>query len=326
MAFKVRGVRLMNQIRGSWGWQLLASAVIVGGVATSGNCALGQVVGDTTLGAESSRVTSPIPGGFLINGGATRGTNLFHSFQEFSIPTNGIAFFNNALTIQNIISRVTGVSVSNIDGTIRANGTANLFLINPNGIVFGPNASLNIGGSFFASTATSAVFDNGFEFSATNPQAPPLLTVNVPIGLQYGANPGRIVNQSVAGLQVQPGRTLALVGGEVALEGGKLYAPDGRIELGSMARNSRLSLTPTLTGYTLGYQGVENFQDIRLTQAALVTSFGDSGGSIQVRGRNVTLTDGSQILANVLGGGKGGGLSVNASESVQVIGTSADGP
>jgi filamentous hemagglutinin family protein len=150
MAFKGHEVRLMNQFRGSWRWQLLASAVIFGGIATSGTCALGQVAEDTTLGAESSIVTSPIPGGFLIDGGATRGTNLFHSFSEFSVPTNGIAYFDNALTIQNIISRVTGASISNIDGVIAANGTANVFLINPNGIVFGSNASLNIGGVFFS--------------------------------------------------------------------------------------------------------------------------------------------------------------------------------
>ncbi len=319
---------MKNQVRGSWRWDLLISAVIVGGVATSGNCALGQVVGDTTLGAENSRVTSPIPEGFLINGGATRGTNLFHSFQEFSVPTNGTAYFNNAFNIENIISRVTGASVSNIDGVIAANGTANLFLINPNGIVFGSNTSLDIGGSFLASTARSVVFDNGFEFSATNPQAPPLLTINVPLGLQYGANPGRIVNQSIAngdGLEVQPGRTLALVGGDIAIEGGALFAPDGRIELGSVAGNSRVSLTPTNTGYAVVYGGVENFQDIRLTQEAFVSTDGDGGGSIHVQGRNVTLTEGSEITASLLGAGKGRGLSVNASDSVQVIGRSADG-
>jgi large exoprotein involved in heme utilization and adhesion len=224
---------------------------------------------------------------------------------------------------------VTGASVSNIDGEIRANGTANLFLINPNGIIFGPNATLNVGGSFLASTANSLIFDNGFEFSATNPQAPPLLTVNVPLGLQTGANPGRIVNRAIAnglGLVVQPGRTLALLGGEVALEGGILLAPDGQIELGSVAGNSRVSLTPNTTGYTLGYEGVENFQDIRLTQKAFVfTNTNVGGGTIQVQGRNVTLTDGSLITTATFGASKGGNLIVNASDSVQVIGTSVDG-
>jgi large exoprotein involved in heme utilization and adhesion len=144
--------------------------------------------------------------------------------------------------------------------------------------------------------------------------------------LQFGANPGSIVNQSIVGLAVQPGRTLGLVGGEVALEGGILFTSDGQIELGSVAGNSRVRLTPNITGYTLGYEGVENFQDIRLTQKALVLADANvGGGSIQVQGRNVTLTDGSAIATTTSGDGKGGNLIVNASDSVQVIGTSADG-
>src|SRR4028119_1049186 len=113
-------------------FKALGAITLAGGCATfSGNPLLAQVTPDATLGGESSRVTSPQPGGFEIDDGATRGTNLFHSFQEFSVPTNGFAYFNNALSIQNIISRVTGASVSNIDGVIAANGTANVFLINP---------------------------------------------------------------------------------------------------------------------------------------------------------------------------------------------------
>ncbi|MGL5805742.1 MAG: filamentous hemagglutinin N-terminal domain-containing protein, partial [Xenococcaceae cyanobacterium] len=157
---------------------------------------------------------------FEITGGAEVGSNLFHSFQDFSVPTGNEAFFNNADNITNIINRVTGGSISDINGLIRANGSANLFLINPAGIVFGPNASLNIGGSFLGSTASNLLFSDGTEFSATNTQTKPLLTINAPIGLRLRDNPGTIINQSSVGLTVKQSQTLALVGGDIKLEGG----------------------------------------------------------------------------------------------------------
>lgn len=116
----------------------------------------------------------------------------YSSFEQFSIPTGGAAYFNNIGSIQNIISRVIGGSVSNIDGLLRANGTANLFLLNSNGIVFGPNASLNIGGSFLGSTASSIKFTDDIEFNAKTFQDKPLLSVNVPVGLNFTGNQGSI--------------------------------------------------------------------------------------------------------------------------------------
>ncbi|MBW4594916.1 MAG: filamentous hemagglutinin N-terminal domain-containing protein [Brasilonema angustatum HA4187-MV1] len=323
---------LLNWVKG------LGIAPLVA-ITFSTNCAIAQITPDATLPNNSRVITQDNIK--IISGGTQAGSNLFHSFEQFSVPNGTTAYFNNAVDIQNIISRVTGKSVSDINGILRANGTANLFLINPNGIIFGPNASLNIGGSFVASTASSLNFADGTKFSATNPQTTPLLTINVPIGLQFGATAAPIRNQSQAspngattyfgdpvGLQVQPGKTLALVGGDLTLEGGNLTVDGGRIELGSVAGNSLVNLSPTNQGWTLGYDSVQNFQNIQLIPRIVNNSeiystvdvSGEGGGNIQVQASHLMLTN-SNILARTLGSNSGGDLRVNASESVELVGS-----
>jgi len=284
---------------------------------------------------------------FTITEGTRLGDNLFHSFDKFSVPTGGEAIFNNALDVQNIISRVTGGSISTIDGLLAAEGSTNLFLLNPNGIIFGSNASLDLGGSLIATTANSIKFADGTEFSATNPSAS-LLTVSVPVGLQFGTSPGRIVNRSQvgqnlatqrpAGLEVKSGKTLALVGGEVLLEGGNLTAPGGRVELGSVSSNSLVSLQSTNRGLALNYENVQNFQDIHLSQAATIdvsdlgslpppigTGIDIGSGDIQIQGRQVTLTDGSLLASTTTGKESAGTIAVTASDLIELIGTSTNG-
>ena len=315
---------------------IFATSLISGAIAAlSGNYALAQsqIAPDNTLGAESSTVNPATSDSTVdeIQGGAIRGTNLFHSFREFNVSEGRSTYFlSPSANIQNILARVTGGNPSEILGTLGTSGfsSPNLFLINPNGIIFGQKASLNIGGSFVASTASSLKFADGNQYSATEPQTAPLLTVSVPIGLQFGESVGRIVNQSFAsnssgkyvGLQVQSGKTLALVGGDVALEDSILTAESGRIELGSVASSSIVSLNPTAEGWTLGYEGVKNFRDIQLSQEAIVDASGEGGGDIQVQGRRVTLTDGPVILAVTKESRSGGTLSVNASDSIELSG------
>jgi filamentous hemagglutinin family protein len=327
----------MSQNRSSWYWNLgIVSTLAIAGVLTYyESFALADIQKDDTLGSESSIITPKLIDGHptdQIDGGAVRGTNLFHSFENFSVSGGRTAYFNNAIDIQNIISRVTGNSLSNIDGILKANGIANLFLINPNGIVFGQNASLNIGGSFVASTASSLKFADGTKFSAMASESTPLLTVNVPIGLQFGTTAAPIRNQSQAslengginilgqgvGLQVQQSKTLALIGGDITLEGGNLTAKAGRIELGSVTPNSFVSLSSTNQDWTFGYEGVQNFQNIKLIPLNKIRSTLDStGGNIQVQGDRV-LVNGSEILVITLGTQPAGNLTVNASESLEL--------
>ncbi|NEP28824.1 MAG: filamentous hemagglutinin N-terminal domain-containing protein [Moorea sp. SIO3I6] len=187
-----------------------------------------QLTPDSTLGNENSIVTpnQTIRGAVadLIEGGAIRDSNLFHSFLEFNVGNGQRVYFDNPDGITNILTRVTGNNLSQILGTLGVNGSANLFLLNPNGINFGANASLDVAGSFVASTADSVVFDNGFNFSATDPNAPPLLTINIPTGLQYGSNPGS-VNVTGATISIETGQTMALLGGQVNLNGATVEVP-----------------------------------------------------------------------------------------------------
>ncbi len=219
-----------------------------------------------------------------ITGGETRGSNLFHSFQDFSVPTSNEAFFNNANDISNIFSRVTGGNISNIDGLIRANDSANLFLINPAGIIFGQNARLDIGGSFYGSTASSILFEDG-EFSAADLENPPLLTVNAPIGLGFRDNPGDIENNSVAnngrGLEVATGKVLALAGGDISFNGGKLTVPEGNIYLGGLDEAGIINLNDD---GNLSFPENLAQSDIRLSNNATVIA-----SNIFVRGNTLSL-------------------------------------
>jgi len=293
------------------------------------DCSWAQIIPDQTLGNESSQLVPTTLNNLTVDkiqGGAIRGVNLFHSFQEFNVNAQQRVYFSNPAEIENIFSRVTGSNPSQILGRLGVLGDANLFFLNPNGIFFGSQAQLDVRGSFLASTASSLKFADGSVFDTSDSQnTAPLLTISVPVGLQLGETPGKI-NVQGASLQVPSGKTLGLLGGDVNLVGGTLTAPGGNIELGSVAAGTGLvKLSSAERGWTLEYGGVDNFQDIQLSQQAVVNANGAGGGNIQVQGRQVKLTDGSQIFAVTLGSEAGGSLAVRASEFIELIGTSSNG-
>ncbi|WP_375468979.1 filamentous hemagglutinin N-terminal domain-containing protein [uncultured Nostoc sp.] len=324
----------------------LVNGILTAGMFLWSGFANAQVTPDATLNTTVSQSGN----NFTITNGSAAGSNLFHSFREFSVPTGGSATFNliNTPNISTIFSRVTGGSISQIDGVIKTINSSNpvsLFLLNPSGIIFGANARLNIGGSFIGTTANSIKFADGSEFSAISSQAAPLLSINVPVGLQLGSNPAPITVQgtghsltttnasallpitripSSTELSVQPGKTLALVGGNLDLNGATLRAEQGRVELGSVGSGGLVSLMPSAQGYTLGYGNVQRFGDIHLAGRSLLDISGVNAGSVQVQGQQIQFTDGSLVLAQNFGNLPGGDIRFQATEAIDLIGTTPD--
>ncbi|MEG4866178.1 MULTISPECIES: two-partner secretion domain-containing protein [unclassified Microcoleus] len=289
-------------------------------IAPSITPSIAQIVPDATLPVNSTVTVSGKNSS--IEGGTTAGSNLFHSFREFSVLTGNTAVFNNSADIQNIFTRVTGGSISNIDGELKANGAANLFLLNPNGIIFGPNASLDIGGSFLATTANAVDFGGGANFSATFArQNTPLLIVSVPLGLQYGQSSGSIVNRSTDGLQVRSGNSLILAGGDVRFDGGKILAPGGRVELAAVSAGETVGLNAFGNNVSLNFPAQIARANISLTNGADVNVRAGGGGDIVVNTHNLNFSEGSKLqagIAEILGApdALAGDINVNATGAI----------
>ncbi|AFY45255.1 S-layer family protein [Nostoc sp. PCC 7107] len=281
-----------------------------------------QVIPDNTLNTSVGGNSN-----YTITNGSRVGNNLFHSFSQFSVPSNGSAVFNNAADIQNIFSRVTGGYVSNIDGLIQTNGSANLFLLNPAGIIFGVNARLNIGGSFVGTTANSIKFADGIIFS-TDTTTSPLLTMSVPVGLQLGMNAGAIRTQGTPASnfvdrpsQMFKAKTVALVGSEIDINQTSLTNRDGRIELWAL-RNAEVGLN-NQAQLQLTSPVAADWGNIFLRQSSIIDTNGINGGAINIRGRGLTLQDGSGISSNTGTLGQGQGINIKTTEFVDLLGVSA---
>ena len=240
-------------------------------------------------------------------------------------------FFDNASNISNIFSRVTGGNISNIDGAIRANDSASLFLINPAGILFGNNARLDIGGSFYGSSASSILFEDG-EFSAVDNLGQPVLTINAPIGLGFRDEPGDIVNRSFAqnsigdfvGLEVVSGNTLAFVGGELNFESGQATARGGNIHLGGLEEAGTVIINQNSS---LSFPEDTTLANINLTNATNVNVLGTGGGNIAIDAQNLSLSSGELGSSQIRGGiasdststeAQAGNININVAEEINL--------
>ena len=312
-----------------------------------------NIIPDDSLGSESSIVVPFDSGGLsidAISGGATRGSNLFHSFKEFNVGEGRSSYFlNNDNNLQNILTRVTGNNPSNILGTLGISNLTgitsnpNLYLINPNGIVFGENASLDVGGSFIATTADGIQFGEQGVFSATNPEKSSLLSVN-PSALFFNAvnsqagivNRSRAtstllgralngdVNRPINGLQVLDGKSLLLAGGDISLDGGRLSAPEGRVDLASIAGKGRVELNQDSNNLSLSLADTNSRGNITLNNDAGVIVTAGGGGNIAIAGKNIDILGGSSLEAGILSqlgsvDAQAGDITLDATEKITIV-------
>ncbi len=290
-----------------------------------------DVIPDDTLGAESSIVTPLDANTDRIDGGALRDAVLFHSFEGFSIPEGHRVYFANPELVNTIFSRVTGDDPSRLFGTLGVLGEADLLFLNPNGVLFGPNAELDLRGAFTATTGTGVVLPGGEVFSAVEPEAVPLLTVDVQpqVGIVFeGETPGAIVNSG--DLVVPEEQGIALIGG-VVVNDGTLTAPTGQVSLAAVPGNSSVqvgsqaqvlgwdawtsnnansfgSSNPLAGNELVNSLGIHVSNELTIG-TTLVSGEVDassplsSGGTIQVLGDRVALVDGTLNASGLRGGG-----------------------
>ncbi|MEM7065847.1 MAG: filamentous hemagglutinin N-terminal domain-containing protein [Cyanobacteria bacterium P01_B01_bin.77] len=306
-----------------------------------------QIVPDTTLGAESS-IKAPLfpllPSIERIDGGAMRGQNLFHSFQEFNIaPTSGAYFIVPNTDITNIFARVTGNKPSEIFGILGVrqpnllSPQTDLYFINPNGVLFGETSVLDVGGSFSVTTATGVSFGALGSFTANEPMlSTDLLTVN-PSAYLFShvdsENIGNIISRSgqldfvdqrFRGLRVPNGETLTLLGGNVTINGGGrghgLTALGGRIEVGSVRDLGAIEIESS--GQLL-FPDMLRRGNVEFSQNSASFTSLDGQGDIRVFAGNISVIENSFVATgissnNSLADAQAGDLVFDATNLIKV--------
>jgi filamentous hemagglutinin family protein len=246
-------------------------------------------------GTANRNVTGPAPfhnGNYDLRAelGRRAGRNLFHSFERFSLGAGERATFSGPDQIRNVISRVTGGARSDIDGTIASTiPGADFYFINPAGIAFGPNASLDLQGSFHVSTADELRFADGTKFSAAKPAASSL-TVAAPEAFGFLGSSPEPVTVDGSFLAVLPGEALSIVGGDIGVSGGALTAAAGEINLFALRGGAApIGGKVVITG---------DRADIELREQSRLSTTGDGGGAIRIRGGAISVKDGTTAFAD----------------------------
>ncbi|MCV6638800.1 filamentous hemagglutinin N-terminal domain-containing protein [Candidatus Albibeggiatoa sp. nov. NOAA] len=245
--------------------------------------------------------------------GQTVGSNLFHSFDSFNLNAGETAQFIGSGQIQNVISRVTGNEPSLINGTIRSlMPNADFYFLNPNGIVFGESAQLQVPNSFHASTSDYVKLSDGGEFHARFPEQDILTTAPISaFGFLDNATASIQINN--AQLAVAPTKTLSLIGGDITLNNTQLTAPSGRINFSSIAQADEVEAI-TFTS------NVQKQGSINILDASNIEVSGLVAGAIVVNGGSFLLKE-SFLRANAYGDFDGLGIYLNLTESINILQT-----
>jgi filamentous hemagglutinin family protein len=259
------------------------------------------------------------------------GDNLFHSFEIFNLHPDEIASFGGPENIQNIISRVTGDHPSYINGTIHsAIPNADLYFLNPAGILFGPNARLSVYGSFYASTADYLRLAEGGRFDASHPKST-VLKVAPPTAFGFLTDLPAGISKQGAFLILPAQKTLSLIGGDLKIEDGQylveknwrnsfMGTSGGRINLISVADSLEVPIDPD----NLPDNPFQTFGKITLTdsspkdsqrQSANLDVSGAGGGSVYIRAGQLFM-DNAQIWADTLGHENGLDIKVKVNDEL----------
>lgn len=282
------------------------------------NPAQSQIIPDRTT---NTTVVNNCQASCDLTGGIVAEDNLFHSFQEFNVAPEASVYFDDP-GVANIFSRVTGSNPSEIFGTLGVKGGANLFLLNPNGIVFGEGASLDLNGSFFATTADTIQFGER-DFSAI-PDAEnlSLLTVNPSALLFNQIRNGAIVLDN-ADLTVPQQQNIALLGQGIELKNSNISVTEGNISLAAVDDDAEISLS---NDFQLEFPANVLLGDVSIIDGSQINSFNlNSSGDRQIKidSNNLKIIGNSTISTTTIGANNGADIKINANSSVKIIGTEA---
>ncbi|MGE3815338.1 MAG: filamentous hemagglutinin N-terminal domain-containing protein [Nitrospiraceae bacterium] len=273
---------------------------------------IGQIVRDGSLGQTQGALSGPQYTIDVQNAAQQiRGTNLFHSFSDFNVHTGQTATFTGPSSIANIINRVTGSNLSTIDGAVNARAAmpnANLFLMNPNGIMLGPNASFNIGGSIHLTTADVMRMGDGAQFFANLAKQSTLSSAPVvAFGFLGERTPGPITVQAGPSLTVNEGNAISLVGGDISISGRTIAAPGGQITVAAVkgaGEQPIAGVPPTISGASSGLGPTAGQGTIHLAAGAMLQTNSSTGhaGPIFIRGGKLIMEQAS-LAATTAGSG-----------------------